>query len=129
MAAEGTKFQVNFKLVDGTLINVYAGTSQELEAQLATIQDSASLINAVSGALANASGVRNAVAGLGGTVVSSTPAPVQQQQSSSVIEEGFCKHGKLTYRESKPGAPKAWKGWFCPSPQGTPDQCAPKFIR
>jgi len=132
MAAEGTKFQVNFKLADGTLINVYAGTSQELEAQLATIQDSASLISAVSGSLANANGVRNAVAGLGGTVVSSTPVAAPQYApapTSSVIEEGFCKHGKLTYRESKPGAPKAWKGWFCPSPQGTPDQCAPKFIR
>ena len=38
-----------------------------------------------------------------------------------------CPHGQMTWRESKPGASKDWKGWFCPSPQGTPDQCKPKF--
>jgi hypothetical protein len=119
MATEGTKFQVNFKLSDGTLINVYATNSAELEAQLATIQDSASLIGAVSGALGNASGVRNAVASLGAT----SAAP------SSVVDDGHCHHGKLVYRTSKPGAAKEWKGWFCPSPQGTPDQCSPRFIR
>ena len=48
---------------------------------------------------------------------------------AGAIEDGHCKHGKLVYRESKPGSDKAWKGWFCPSPKGTPDQCAPKFIR
>ena len=34
MATEGTKFQVNYKLADGTLINLYAGTVQELETGL-----------------------------------------------------------------------------------------------
>jgi len=125
MAAQAnTKFQVNFKLADGTLVNVYADDSAELEAGLATIQDTAALIGAVSGSLANASGVRNAVAGLGATPVAQAPSA-----PSAVIEEGHCKHGKLTYRESKPGDAKTWKGWFCPSPKGTPDQCAPKFIR
>jgi Mn2+/Fe2+ NRAMP family transporter len=122
MATEGTKFQVNFKLADGTLINIYATDSTELETGLATIQDSAALINSVSASLTSAGAVRALAAGLGATPVA---APAQ----SSVIEEGHCKHGKLVYRTSKPGAPKEWKGWFCPSPQGTPDQCAPKFLR
>ena len=122
MATEGTKFQVNFKLADGTLINIYATDSTELETGLATIQDSAALINSVSASLTSAGAVRALAQGLGATPVA---APAQ----SSVIEEGHCKHGKLVYRTSKPGAPKEWKGWFCPSPPGTPDQCAPKFLR
>jgi hypothetical protein len=122
MATEGTKFQVNFKLADGTLINVYAADATELETGLAAIQDTSALIASVSGALGNAGAIRTVVAGLGATPVA---APAQ----SSVIEEGHCKHGKLVYRTSKPGAAKEWKGWFCPSPQGTPDQCAPKFLR
>ena len=31
MATEGTKYQINYKLNDGTLINLYAATVQELE--------------------------------------------------------------------------------------------------
>ena len=37
MATEGTKFQVNYKLADGTLINIYAADVRELEAGLADI--------------------------------------------------------------------------------------------
>ena len=118
MATEGTKFQVNFKLADGTLINVYASDAAELETGLAAIQDTSALIASVSTSLGGASAQRTLASGLGATPV-----------ASSVIEEGHCQHGKLVYRTSKPGAPKEWKGWFCPSPQGTPDQCAPKFLR
>ncbi len=43
-APESTKFQVNFKAPDGTLINLYAANKEELEALLSTAQDfSASL--------------------------------------------------------------------------------------
>jgi hypothetical protein len=126
MATEGTKYQVNFKLADGTLINIYAATSAELEGQLTTIQDTAALIGSVSAALGNSGNVRHAIEGLGASVISSTPAPSNQPTS---FPEGSCKHGALVWRESKPGAPKAWKGWFCPSPKGTPDQCEPKFVR
>lgn len=126
MAAEGTKLQVNFKLYDGTLINVYAQDAAELETQLATIRDSAGLIGSTQAALAsNSGGVAAAVAGLGATVISTSSASNQPTS----FPEGQCKHGQLVWRESKPGAPKAWKGYFCPSPKGTPDQCEPKFAR
>ena len=141
MATEGTKFQVNFKLADGTLINIYAADSTELETGLATIQDSAALINSVSASLTSTGAVRALAAGLGATPVAA-PAPAQAYvqpvyapaqpdhgQFATQIPEGHCKHGALVWRESKPGAPKAWKGWFCPSAKGTPDQCEPKFVR
>jgi hypothetical protein len=129
MATEGTKFQVNFKLADGTLINVYAATAAELEGSLTTIQDTASLIAAVSGSLGNAGAISH-LAALGATPVAA-PAYTAPAAPSDlrVLPDGHCKHGQLTWRESKPGAPKAWKGWFCPSPKGTPDQCEPKFVR
>ena len=37
MATEGTKFQLNYKLNDGTLINLYAATVAELESGLADL--------------------------------------------------------------------------------------------
>lgn len=119
MATEGTKLQVNFKLADGTLINIYAATGAELESQLTAVQDIASLITSTAQSLGGGSNIAYATQALGATPVA----------SSASVAEGHCKHGKLTYRESKPGAEKSWKGWFCPSPQGTPDQCSPKFIR
>jgi len=129
MATEGTKLQVNFKLADGTLINIYAATPAELEGSLATIQDTAALIGSVSAALGNAGNIQHAIQSLGATPVAQPSAPVQQYSSPTSFPEGQCKHGALVWRESKPGAPKAWKGWFCPSPKGTPDQCEPKFVR
>jgi len=126
-APASTKFQVNFKLVDGTLINIYAENSGELEGQLATIQDTAALIVATSAAFSGAGNVSNAVAAFAATPVAvQYEAPAAQPTS---FAPGSCKHGVMVWRESKPGAPKAWKGWFCPSPKGTPDQCEPKFVR
>ena len=52
-APDSTKLQVNFKLIDGTLINVYAGDQAELESLLTTIQDTASLVQSVSQSLGN----------------------------------------------------------------------------
>jgi len=124
-APEGTKLQVNFKLVDGTLVNIYAEDVKELEAGLTSVLDTVSLIASAQGALANAlnrvapsqpSAVAYAKQALGASVVGSTGG-------------NTCKHGDLVWRESKSDAPKPWKGWFCPSPKGTPDQCEPKFVR
>lgn len=123
MAQDGTKLQINFKLMDGTLVNIYANDAKELETGLATIQDTVSLIAATSGALNNSAQrtqqsnpVAYAKQALGATVVGSAGG-------------NTCKHGDLVWRESKSDAPKPWKGWFCPSPKGTPDQCEPKFVR
>lgn len=128
-ATPETKYQVNFKSGE-TLINVYATSSEELEAQLTVLQDTAALIKTTADALrgsAPASNVAYAAAAFGGTVEAPTSAPAFNSPTS--FPEGSCKHGSLVWRESKPGAPKAWKGWFCPSPKGTPDQCEPKFVR
>jgi hypothetical protein len=123
-AAESTKFQVNFKLHDGTLINIYAQDQKELESSLTTIQDTATLIGATAGSLGGGNAASYVARSFNAEVVGTAPA-----FTPAVIADGHCKHGALVWRESKPGAPKEWKGWFCPSPKGTPDQCEPKFVR
>ena len=39
-----------------------------------------------------------------------------------------CKHGERVSKSgtSKTGTP--WTGLFCPTPKGTPDQCAPEWV-
>jgi hypothetical protein len=43
-APESTKFQVNYKLADGTLINIYATNQAELESSLTSLSDLSTLI-------------------------------------------------------------------------------------
>ena len=35
-----------------------------------------------------------------------------------------CQHGERVHRTGN-GAKGPWGAWFCPTPKGTPDQCAP----
>jgi hypothetical protein len=39
-----------------------------------------------------------------------------------------CAHGQMVARSGVKNG-KAWSGHFCPTPQGTPDQCKPSFDR
>jgi len=131
-APDSTKLQVNFKLADGTLINLYADTAAELEAQLQSISDLAQTILQTGGVFTTGANVAYAVKSLGATVIDepvwapSTP-PAAPAPSGS---EPACKHGPMTLRtgvSEKTGKP--WKGYFCPTPKGAPDQCDAKFIR
>jgi hypothetical protein len=40
-----------------------------------------------------------------------------------------CAHGEMVFRESKPGAAKAWRAYFCPTPKGTQNQCEPVWLK
>ena len=88
-ASESTKFQINFKTADGTLLNIYATTQAELESSLTTLQDAATLISATSSALGASSAANVVRQAFNATTVSSP------SQTTSVIEEGNCKHGYL----------------------------------
>lgn len=40
-----------------------------------------------------------------------------------------CVHGPRVYKQSKPGAAKAWAAYMCPLPQGRKaEQCAPEWV-
>ena len=137
MASESTKLQVNFKLADGALINLYADDAHELHNQLGWIADLSPQISRTSKALAGQGNLQSAVdqlsAGLGATVIGEPPVTNFAAHAAPVSSLSFgiseCKHGARTYRESKPGAPKAWKGYFCPTAKGTADQCEPNFAK
>lgn len=116
-APESTKFQVNFKSPDGTLINLYAASKEELEALLTAAQDFSALIGSVSQAFSG----------------SSAPAPVRNFTPavavSSVASNGnVCKHGEMVYREGV-GAKGPWKGYMCAAPKGATDKCSTIWVK
>ena len=116
-APESTKFQVNFKSPDGTLINLYAASKEELEALLTAAQDFSALIGSVSqafGSAAPAAPVRS--------------AGVSQQVVAPAGAGNTCKHGPMTYREGT-GAKGPWKGYMCAAPKGATDKCATIWVK
>lgn len=127
MASETTKLQVNFKLNDGTLINVYADNAAELESLLTTIQDTAPLVQSVSQSLGNS--VRTSTFSGGGQAASnggSAPAPTGEGERVAdkygntwiygIPTAPDCANGKMVLKEGiseKTGKP--YKGWYDPA--------------
>lgn len=128
-APDSTKLQVNFKLSDGTLINIYADNAGELESLLTTIQDTSTLIQSVSQSL--------------GSAVRTTPVPNSQFVKQvddrynppapagdgervpdkygntwvyGIASAPDCANGKMVLKEGiseKTGKP--YKGWYDPA--------------
>jgi len=119
---DGIKTQLNFKTSQGSLINVYLYSYDEAEIKqaLEAIANVTAEVQAVE-TLYNAQGLLREA--LGAT-------PVEQSTNKSAPASGgkACKHGDMTFRTGQ-SAKGPWKGYFCPSPKGTPDQCEPQFIR
>ena len=124
-APESTKFQVNYKSPDGTLINLYAANKEELEALLTAAQDFSALIGSVSqsfGSAGNAAPVQRAqYPGKGA-------APVAAPAAAPAAGGHICKHGQMSFREGV-GAKGPWKGYMCAAPKGAADKCETIWIR
>jgi hypothetical protein len=126
MATEGTKFQINYKLADGTLINLYASTATELEAGLADISMNAANIyttgRELNGKLTElgAAPTVAAVAQAFNATPVATPAPAGGANS--------CRHGAMTLR-SGVGQKGPWSGYMCAAPKGAPDKCETIWVR
>lgn len=57
-------------------------------------------------------------------------ATAAASQGESARPGKTCPHGTMSWKSGFSAATgKAWQGWFCPSPKGTPDQCKPEFVR
>ena len=125
-APDSTKLQANFKLADGTLINIYATSQEELESQLATIQDAAELIKTTSASLSRGDAAYAAKA-FNATPVVDTP-PFNNAPASTGAEQQ-CKHGSMSLRSGVNAQGKAWKGLMCAAPKGAPDKCETVWIR
>jgi hypothetical protein len=121
-ASESTKFQINYKLSDGTLVNIYAKDQADLEASLTSIADLATLVSSTGSSLgATAQSGSNAIAyakaSLGATAVA-VPAG----------DAPDCKHGTMSFR-SGVGQKGPWKGWMCAAPKGAVDKCDTVWVR
>ena len=119
MAAENVALQVNFKLVDGTLINIYAKDAKDLETQLTTVQDASSLITSVTKSLNESAGMNVAVSNV--KAAFPTAAPVNGDSPT-------CAHGSMQFREGV-GAKGPWKGWMCAAPKGSTPKCDTVWVR
>lgn len=123
MATEGTKFQINYKLNDGTLINLYAATVTELESGLADLAMNAFNIRAtgleLSGGQAAPAPTVAAVAQSFNATPVAAPAPGGGNS---------CRHGVMTLR-SGVGQKGPWSGYMCAAPKGAPDKCDTIWVR
>jgi hypothetical protein len=123
MATEGTKFQINYKLNDGTLINLYAASVTELEAGLADLAMNAMNIRTtgleLSGGSAPAPTVAAVAAAFNATPVAAAPVADGSQS---------CRHGVMTLR-SGVGQKGPWSGYMCAAPKGAPDKCDTIWVR
>jgi hypothetical protein len=126
-APDTTKFQVNYKLADGTLINLYATSVTELETGLADLAMNALNIratgNELSGGAAPAPVAAPTVASVAAAfnatpVVAAAPAGPEQQ----------CRHGVMAFR-SGTSQKGPWKGYMCAAPKGATDKCETIWIR
>jgi hypothetical protein len=131
MATEGTKFQVNYKLNDGTLINLYATTVSELETGLTDLSMVSTLIKSTAAELHGGSApvaaptVASVAAAFGGTPVVAVKEPNYNPQPPT---SNTCRHGVMALREGT-SARGPWKGYMCAAPKGATDKCDTIWIR
>jgi hypothetical protein len=123
MATEGTKFQINYKLNDGTLINLYAASVTELEAGLSDLAMNAMNIRAtgleLSGGVAAPAPTVAAVA----AAFNATPVAAPASEGSQ-----SCRHGEMALRTGT-SARGPWKGYMCAAPKGATDKCETIWVR
>ena len=125
MATEGTKFQINYKLSDGTLINLYAAAVSELESGLADLAMNAMNIRATGleltgGVAAPAPTVAAVAQAFNATPVAAAPAPAAGGNT--------CRHGVMALREGT-SSRGPWKGYMCAAPKGATDKCDTIWVR
>jgi hypothetical protein len=124
MATEGTKFQINYKLNDGTLINLYAATVTELESGLADLAMNAMNIRATGAELSGGQAPAPTVAAIAQQFNTPAPTSIAPPTGSGNI----CRHGAMTLR-SGVGQKGPWSGYMCAAPKGAPDKCDTIWVR
>jgi hypothetical protein len=122
-ANENTKFQINYKLSDGTLINLYASDVKDLETGLNDLGMVATLIKATGADLgsgnATAAAVQNIQAAFNATPVA---APAEQPGAKT------CRHGAMAFKTGT-SARGPWQGYMCAAPKGALDKCETIWVR
>lgn len=122
---EDWKLQVSYKTPGGDMINVRANTADELSVLLEGIGDYSIQIASVQRLVAAA--YNAAPLSTPNSTPNTAPALSSPPSSATPPSSGpTCIHGPRVFKSgSKNG--KAWSGWMCPAPKGTPDQCPPAW--
>jgi len=123
MATEGTKFQVNYKLPDGTLINLYAASVTELESGLADLAMNALNIKAT-GVELGASAAAPAAPTVASVAAAFNATPVAPASDGAQT----CRHGVMALRTGT-SARGPWTGYMCAAPKGATDKCETIWVR
>jgi hypothetical protein len=123
MATEGTKFQVNYKLPDGTLINLYAASVTELEAGLADLAMNALNIKATGVELGASAAAPTPTVATVAAAFNATPVAAPASDGSNT-----CRHGVMAFREGT-SSKGPWKGYMCAAPKGATDKCDTIWVR
>jgi len=124
MSVEGTKFQVNYKLPDGTLINLYAKDVKDLEVGLTDLAMVSTLIKSTG---------RELLGGASAPTTASVAAQFNEPQAQPVAVQSngqahACRHGEMAFR-SGTSTKGPWKGYMCSAPKGAPDKCDTIWVR
>lgn len=131
--SEEWKLQVSFKTASGTLINARGNTPEEVSELIQGVSELAVEVVNVERLL----GGVTAVAPLS-TGVSTTTPPVQDfsgqgfpttppvSQAPPPAQGPTCVHGARIHKTGQ-SAKGPWSAWMCPTPKGTPNQCAPAW--
>jgi hypothetical protein len=122
MATEGTKFQINYKLADGTLINLYAANVQELETGLNDLGMVSTLIKATGAEFTGGQPAPTVAAVAQAFNATPVAAPAPSGGGNT------CRHGAMTLR-SGVGQKGPWSGYMCAAPKGAPDKCDTIWVR
>lgn len=116
-ANQDTALQVNFKLPDGTLINLYGKDQAHLEALLTGVSDLTTLITATSAAL-----------GVNQTPSANVAYAKVALSAEEISDTKVCRHGNMSLKTGV-SAKGPWKGWMCAAPKGAADKCDTIWIR
>ena len=128
MAVEGTKFQVNYKLADGTLINLYAKDVKDLETGLTDLSMVSTLIKSTGKELVGGSSEPAPTVDSIAQSFNATPVAAPAQPQVVEGQAPVCKHGNMTFRNGT-SARGPWRAWMCSAPKGATDKCDAIFLR
>ena len=124
-ANENTKFQINYKLSDGTLINLYATDVKDLETGLNDLGMVASLIKATAADLGGSNVTATAVQNIQAQFAAT---PVAQSAPAEARGTKQCKHGVMAFKTGT-SARGPWQGYMCAAQKGALDKCDTIWIR
>lgn len=126
-ANENTKFQINYKLSDGTLINLYAQDVKDLETGLNDLGMVAALIKATAADLGGGNATAAAVQNIQAQF-NATPVAVTSTGQDAAGAAKMCRHGQMAFKTGT-SAKGPWQGYMCAAPKGAPDKCDTIWVR